>query len=625
MKNGSDQIITDHFFHQAISCPLKLHFNLLQKNRVAREGSFRQKNKLVLRDAIAQRFSNVYYTQNEGREAEIETAEWLKNDEVVICGAVIRYGNFLTRIPILKKTGNNLTIIQVHGKLKKGNSVIFDKPVRSRAITGYLLKAAYRFQIVKNVFPDHQLTTEFVMPKDRFKSSVVNLFQNTLGNQKISEESLRELEELFMITDGTKSVHGVVQSLPESHTHHSFLGLSISEALTKIEELIIQPIEKQIPQIHDGCKYCEFRQASELNTKGCWQTFFSDGNLKNPDRHKFELIGHSMGGNSSENYFQEKIQQPYNLDTVDKILQYPSTVITMQQRRALQLLRAKNEEVPLVWGKPVLKTIKDVEYPHHFIDFEAATSAVPMAKNQKVYDQVLFQFSCHTLLESGELIHTEWVDEDPSAYPHPNFITAICSIPHIEKGTLVQFSPFERQSLYRLLREMEASLDVNPLTLYQFKKVIMGENDQPTERFFDLSKIVRDGYYNCYMNEGLTLKETLKNILQIERVFDSSKPSPISLHDITVELTSVNQNGNVISPYKLLMDDHLKIGDGMAAMNAYISMKSGVTTIEERKLIPKLLKRYCALDSFALYIIMEHIRSILNKNTKEDDILILNK
>lgn len=623
MKKGSDQIITDHFFHQAISCPLKLHFNLLPENRAAREGNFRQKNKLVLRDTIAQRFSNVYYTQNDSREAEIETADWLKNDEAVICGAVIRHESFLTRIPILKKSGNELTIIQVHGKLKKGNSVVFDKHDRSRSITGYLIKAAYRYQILESAFPGYQLSTEFVMPKDRYKSSIEHLFQKTLGSRNISEELLSELADLFIFTEGTKSVLEVIRSLPETHTHYSFSGLSVSEALTKIEELKTKPIEKYIPQIHDGCKYCEFRQSTENYGKGCWQTFFPDESLKNPNRHRFELIGHSVGRNSGDNYFQEKIDQPHNLNSVDQILQYPSTVITMQQRRALQLLRAKNVEVPLVWGKPVLKTVEDVAYPHHFIDFEAATSAVPMAKNQKVYDQVLFQFSCHTMLENGEVIHTEWVDEDPSDYPHPNFIKAISSIPHIEKGTLIQFSPFERQSLYRLMHEMQSTTDIDPAIVSQFKKILAGENDQPSERFFDLSKVIRDGYYNFYMDEGLTLKETLKNILQVEKDLDSVSIAPVTLHDITVDLSTLNQNGTVVSPYKLLMDDHLKIGDGMAAMNAYISMKSGIVSDEERELIPKFLKRYCALDSYALYIIMKHIKLILNKSRKEDEILIL--
>ncbi|MEX2455861.1 MAG: DUF2779 domain-containing protein [Balneolaceae bacterium] len=622
MKNGSDQLLTDHLFHQAISCPLKLYFIQLPENRVKRDGNFRQKNKLVLRDAIAQRFSNVFYTQNDVREAEFETAEWLKNDEVVICGAVIRHGNFLTRIPILKKSGNELTIIQVHGKLKKGNSVVFDKHGRSRSITGYLIKAAYRYQIVENAFPDYQLFTEFVMPKSRYKSSVENLFQNTLGKKNISKEFLEELDNLFAFTDGTKSVLEVIRCLPETHTHHSFSGLSVSEALAKIEELQVQPIEKQIPQIHDGCKYCEFRQSTENNENGCWQTFFSDESLNNPDKHTFELIGHSMRSESEENFFQEKIDQPFNLHTVEQIVQYPSNVITMQQRRALQLLRAKNKEVPLIWGKPELKTVAEVAYPHHFIDFEAATSAVPMAKDQKVYDQVLFQFSCHTELENGEIIHSEWVDEDPAGYPHPNFVKAICAIPHIEKGTLIQFSPFEKQSLYKLMREIEATPTVEAALKAQFKKVLTGENDQPAERFFDLSKVIRDGYYNRYMDEGLTLKETLKNILQVERSLNLGSLDPIVLHDIAVQLSSLKPNGVVKNPYKLLMDDHLKIGDGMAAMNAYISLKTGVVSAEDRQLIPKFLKRYCALDSYALYVIMRHIKMIINKNPQMDEILI---
>lgn len=624
MINGDDQLITDHYFHQAISCPLKLHFNLLPENRKSREGEFRQKNKLVLRNAIAKRYSNVFYTENDGIEAEKETTEWLKKEEVVICGAVIKSGSFLTRIPILKKSKNELTIIQVHGKLKKGNSVVFDKYNRSRSITGYLVKAAYRYQVVKNAFPQFQLSTEFVMPRDRFKSSINNLFQETLGKKNISEEYLRELENLFTFTDGTKSVLEIIRSLPETHSHQSFSGLSVLNAFTKIEELNSLPIEEKIPQIHDGCKYCEFRQSSSGEENGCWQTFFPDDKLKNPNRHMFELIGHSMGSKPEDNFFQERINQPVSLNTVEQIIKYPSTVITIQQRRALQLLQAKNEEVPLVWGKHLLKTIQNVAYPYHFIDFEAATSAIPMAKEQKVYDQVLFQFSCHTMTKNGEISHTEWVDEDPSKYPHPNFIKAISAIPNIDKGTLIQYSPFERQSLYRLMREVENGEEFDSNLKEQFKKVLLGDEEQSTDRFFDLSKVIRDGYFNCYMNEGLTLKETLQNVLQVEKRLGIDPLPSITLHDVEVELSSIAQNGTIKNPYKLLMDDQLKIGDGMAAMNAYLAMKSGVVSDEELQLIPKFLKRYCALDSFALFVIMRHLKKILERNPQDDEIFIFN-
>ncbi len=627
MKNGSDPIITDHLFHQVISCPLKLHFNLLPENRVKREGNFRQINKLVLRDTIAQRFSNVFYTQNDGREAEKETAKWLENEEAVICGAVIRNGHFLTRIPILKKSGDNLTIIQVHGKLKKGHhTAVFDRHDRSRSITGYLLKAAYRYQILEKAYPHHKLSTEFVMPKSRYKSSVEDLFQETLGNSNISEACLDELEKLFTFTDGTRSVLQIINSLPPTHVHHSFSGLSISDALTKIDKLLSLPVEKLIPQIHDGCKYCDFRQSSSEGKKGCWETFFSNEKLRNPDRHLFELIGHSNGRNKSdENFFQENIDQPYNLNTMEQIIKFPSKAISMQQRRALQLLHAKKEKVPLVWGKSLLKSIEEISYPRHFIDFEAATSAVPMAKGQHVYDPVLFQFSCHTVMENGEMIHTEWVDEDSREYPHLNFIEALCGIPQIEKGTLVQYSPFERQSLYRLMNELEMRENFDSTLKNQLKKVLAGEDNHPTERFFDLSKIVRDGYYNCFMNEGLTLKETLKNILQVESVLKMDALLPVMLHDITVRVSDTEENGQVKSPYKKMMDEDLKIGDGMAAMSAYISMKSGVVNAKEQKLIPKLLKRYCAMDSYALYIIMRHIEMILKEDILDDEILIFDK
>ena len=55
--------------------------------------------------------------------------------------------------------------------------------------------------------------------------------------------------------------------------------------------------------------------------------------------------------------------------------------------------------------------------PAYFLDFETIQFAVPIWKGTRPYQQIPFQFSCHTLAQTGELGHSEFLDlsgADPS-------------------------------------------------------------------------------------------------------------------------------------------------------------------------------------------------------------------
>lgn len=627
MKNSNHFFITDHLFQQTISCPLKLHFNLDEDTTSKKRDPFRQLNKLALRDAIAQRFANLRNTDDRVEKAAEQTQKWLELKNVTICGAVIKTDQFLTRIPILRKQGDELTVMQVHGKLNKHGSRVFgNSDYRSHSITRYLLKAAYRCYVLQSAMPNLSFRAEFFMPNGRFKSGVDELFQQTVGRESIPQLCVEQLAELFPGVDGTESVYGVMNDLPASHVHRKFSGGTVGDACSLLLKQLDTPTEEWIPGIHAGCKFCQFRTAGDQNKKGCWEMFYPTDDLQHGDNHTYELIGHTPDiSSATENYFQENIELPAGLESLEEIRSLSGNVISIQQRRALQLLKVKGRKTPLLWGKPLLKKVQDLNYPLHFIDFEAATTPVPMAKGRGAYDPILFQFSCHTLFQNGDIIHTEWLDEHGSRYPHASFIEAICSIPNSGKGTFVQFSPFERQTFYRLLREIEAYDVTTDQTLKKFRSLITGDMNGGSDRFFDISKLVRDGYYNRFMERGLTLKESLVNILKVSNRLGVEVPSTVKLHDKEFDLSRLSGNGIIVNPYKELSDGDVNIGDGAVAMNAYLSYKSGLISEEDSQIIPVLLKRYCALDSYSLYIIFNHFSELFDKFTGSDEILLMNE
>ena len=155
-------LVNDHFFLQAISCPLKIPFLLNNSNLGSDRPVYRQRNKLHLRDAVVQRYGERRFTSASTQIAEKETSEWLKLERVAICGAVLQSGRRITRIPILLKEGEKFTIVQVHGKLRKSSEQsALTTPGKKRSTAMNLLKAAYRADVLLELFPNAEIEAHF--------------------------------------------------------------------------------------------------------------------------------------------------------------------------------------------------------------------------------------------------------------------------------------------------------------------------------------------------------------------------------------------------------------------------------------------------------------------------------
>jgi hypothetical protein len=75
--------------------------------------------------------------------------------------------------------------------------------------------------------------------------------------------------------------------------------------------------------------------------------------------------------------------------------------------RPLYQLEQKSEKF-----LPELKTKIDIaEYPLHFIDFETYNMSIPLHENMVPYENIMFQWSCHTISHPGaKPMHTEWLN-----------------------------------------------------------------------------------------------------------------------------------------------------------------------------------------------------------------------
>src|SRR5690625_5741967 len=75
-------------------------------------------------------------------------------------------------------------------------------------------------------------------------------------------------------------------------------------------------------------------------------------------------------------FYQEEVEVGDRIRDGEYLSQLGGPMITIQQRRLLQILRAKEKPSPLIWVKKDAQRLWSVRFPIHFIDFEAATYAI---------------------------------------------------------------------------------------------------------------------------------------------------------------------------------------------------------------------------------------------------------
>jgi hypothetical protein len=188
-------------------------------------------------------------------------------------------------------------------------------------------------------------------------------------------------------------------------------------------------------------------------------------------------------------------------------------------------------------------------FPAYFLDFETIQFAVPIWKGTRPYQQITFQFSLHTLAESGQLSHTAFLDlsgDDPSERLARALITG-CG----ENGPVFVYNAAFEPTRIVELAEWYPDL----------ARPLLGIN----ARIVDLLPIARNRYYHPSQQGSWSIKPLLP----------------------------------AIAP-QLSYDKLDGVADGVMAMDAYCEAIQPGTSEERKSEIKKQLLTYCQLDTFAM-------------------------
>jgi hypothetical protein len=548
----------------------------------------------------------------EGREIEFDTNEdaveltkqALKNATVTLFEATLMFGQLLARVDILEKCGNRFRLIEVKAKSFDSESSSFS-PFRGEKgqilskWRPYLEDVTFQTHILKSLIPDAVVTpclclvdkskscgieTSFdkfqIVPRE--KKPGVRVFSRPEVTFTGDIEALRR-QPFVHVIDVTQEVN---ELLPEVRQAAAVFAASLTgEAPERIR-----------PSLGVKCKKCEYR-LDDVETIGkqgfreCW------GKLADPTPHLLDFYRIDVLGPKGQVAANMIAQGQCGVCDISK----NDLRGKVGERQAVQLeWTLKNQE----FMSPDLSNIlEDCKYPLHFIDFEASRVAVPYHTGMRPYEQVAFQWSCHTIPKRGaNLTHQEWINIDED-YPNFEFARSLQKVVN-GSGTIFVWSPFEKSTLNDVRRQLIQHRQQDHALSDWLDSITVDHGP-----LVDLCKLAKEHYFHPRMGGSLSIKYVLPAVW--------SQNAKIRSHPWFVQYRR-EVGGQILEPYETL--EPLPFGDeengeeaeavreGTGAIRTYQEMMFGLRRNDNsfRAAQKQLLLNYCKLDTAAMVMIWMH-------------------
>ena len=628
--------ITKSRFKLALECPTKLFYtsdddyaNTMEEDEflmALAEGGFQV-------GELAKYFHPGGYdiTSLEYKESLEETNKLLQQENVIIYEPAIQFENFFIRVDVLVKTGNKVDLIEVKAKSFKSREEFYSKKgFIDSHWRPYLYDVAFQNWVTEQAFPDWEITPYLMLADQNKRTSVDGLNQlfivekNSKGRKsvKVNQEITKELlgDEILVKVDVSDLVEMIWDGKDIDPIKKTIEDQRDFAERARLYAKYYKDDEQYPVSLGLKCKHCEFKNDNESDLKSgfeeCWESIYLDFNPNEP--HIFDI----WNFRKSEKLINQDVI--YQKDLYEGVL-----VNDLNPRQLLQVEKTVNrsnaEDV-----KPELFTKMDSwEFPYHFIDFETSMVAIPFYKGRHPYEQIAFQFSCHTFYEDGSIEHVEWIETEQGKFPNYDFVKALKDVLDKDSGTIFRYAAHENTVLRQIQKQM---VDENEEeyaewigwidSITEWREEGIKEKIQGERNMVDMLKLVRKHYYHPNMKGSNSIKAVLPAIFTTSEYIEARYSEPvgfgINLKDQV--LYQLDQNGYPKDPYKLLPNkyedldmtrDELfledgEISDGAAALIAFGKMQFTEMGEDERTALKSALLQYCELDTLAMVMIYEH-------------------
>lgn len=543
------------------------------------------------------------------------TKQELKKENVILFEPVIYAGHKLARIDILIKQGDRIELIEV--KSKAFDSQENAELINSRGINIFRSKkdgrvsSAWRSCIADVSFQTYvlqeMLETEmglhvevhpYLLLPDKGKTTAIEglAFDFQIREVK-SRNSFSKFNNIEVDFSG---------NLAQLQDNHILTLVDIKNEVLEVMPSVIETTEIFVESLVNGgqkievpisknCKNCEFR-SNDLGAKNgfkeCW------GELADVEPHILDLYHMGRIGGHENPVVNELIQQG-KVSMYDVPMEHFDD-LTYSFRQLVQLEHTnKNTE----WISDHLPSIlAKFQYPLHFIDFETSRMTVPYHAGMRPFEQVAFQWSCHTINQPGEPpIHSDWLALNNT---FPNFSFARALMEQIgDRGTIFTWAPHENNVLKDIYTQMEV-YDRSDRELKTWLLNTAKINRHSKSRLVDLNALTIQHYFHPLMKGRTSLKNVLPAIW-------TTNPYLHKLPWLTAYLKEVD--GSILNPYEVLPEMEILgkpvvINEGTGAMLAYQEILHGQDR-DRPEVIAKwheLLRQYCCLDTMAMVIVWTH-------------------
>ncbi|NDV42066.1 DUF2779 domain-containing protein [Flagellimonas sediminis] len=237
------------------------------------------------------------------------------------------------------------------------------------------------------------------------------------------------------------------------------------------------------------------------------------------------------------------------------ILDIPSDFeLNSKQQTQVESIR---QQQPIINTKAIASTFSKLQYPLHFVDYETYASAVPKVNGLSPHKHLVFQVSIHTLNQTGELTHFEWLGDSMEL---PKDMLNKMQEFTGQQGTYISWNaPFE-------MSRNKDMIDWLP----EFTGYLMYMN----EHMFDLMNLFKEDYVDYHFHGSTSIKKVLP----------------------------------VLCPQFSYAD--LEVQDGTMALDTWGRIVNDPNFVGDIEKTRKNLLAYCKLDTLAMVEIYKFLKEL---------------
>lgn len=543
------------------------------------------------------------------------------HENIILFEPAISINNQLVRVDILQKTGNQIKVIEVKSKSFDSSKVNEKKYWLKPDMKPYIEDVAYQTKVVREKFPNALVSSYLMMPDTSATSQfddLINKFQ-IINIPSSPNSRYRNVDVVFTgdelllqnIIDAYERDSLFVKLIPVDDQVDSVMN-EVKHAATIFIDALINDIKIETP-LSCNCKNCEYTLRDKDHPSSgfdqCW------GELAKVEPHILTL---GQLGNINKKSLQNEKKEAGELGCIDELIKDKKVSLN---DIPLELL-SSTDGIPFYNDRPlyqltqkselILSDLKSemalAEYPLHFIDFETSNMCIPLHENMRPYENVMFQWSCHTINHLGaKPIHTEWLNTS-DRFPNIQFAKSLKKQLALE-GTFLTWSPYENTQLKNIYNYLVALGNPEYNELINWLHQVVSFDPDDLTKLLDMHELAKKYYFHPIMGGRTSIKVALPAVLNATK----SKVIEAWLRD--EDLYGKNENGEIINPYNLLPTPEISVGgqkivvkEGGGAMTAYRDMLYGINkyNAEVKVLYEGALKKYCKLDTLSMACIWQH-------------------